>query len=705
MKGLMAFVSAVSVLWLSLAAAAEPKKPTPMAATLMERAALPLSKVVLYSSGVGYFQHDGAVQGQARIDLRFKTDQINDLLKSMVVQDLSGGQVSAITYGSRDPLSKTLSGIGIDLAGHPGLGQLLNQIRGERIEVTAPNAITGTIIGVEKKDQPISAGEIGSRRVAQVEYLNLLTEEGLRSIPLAQVQRFQLLNDRLNQDLQHALSALAASHDSQKKSVSIEFNGEGSRQVRVAYITEAPVWKTAYRLVLDDDRAPFLQGWAIVENTTDLDWKDIRLSLVSGRPISFVMDLYQPLYATRPVVTPELYASLQPRLYGDAMDERAAEEAREDQHGGGPAERATPSQGSSKARRDLTPRSLPPPAGFAAAELKAQMNLQQGVMPTAQGREAGELFEYTINAPVSLSRNTSALLPLIGQDVDGQKVSIYNRAAHVKYPLHGFRLKNTTPLSLMQGPMTVFDGGAYAGDARMDDLAPGQTRLISYALDLNTEIEPKQAPEQHELVSISLRKGVLLATQKIMEETTYQVRNRDRKNKVVLIEHPYRSDWELLEPIHMIERTRDVYRFTVPVEAAQTASLRVREEKYVQQTIQLIDSGSDIIAFYLQSKQISPKVREALQQVVVLRDRLTQTTARRAGQEQRIRGITQEQTRIRENMAKLAQNSDLYNRYVKKLDQQETEIEKLRHEIEILKNTEEEQKHAVNDYLLGLEIT
>jgi hypothetical protein len=704
MKVLIALLGTLGVLSGSFLARAEMSKgegATPPAS--VEQATLPLSKVVLYSSGVGYFQHDGTVHGRARIDLRFKADQVNDLLKSMVVQDLSGGQVSAVTYGSRDPITKTLAGFGINLTGNPGLGQILDQIRGERIEVTTPNTVIGIIVGVEKKEQAVGIVEDLRRPVVQVEYLNLLTEDGLRSIPLSQIQRIKLLNDRLNQDLQQALSVLAAGHDTQKKGVSITFNGEGTRNVRLIYIVETPVWKTAYRLVLEDERPSFLQGWSIVENNSEVNWSDVHLSLVSGRPISFTMDLYQPLYATRPVVTPELYASLRPRVYGEAMDERAVEEAYAPEAEKLMADAGKNARGLAKAKREsMLSRA---DAGPAAPESKAQINLQQGVLSDAQGHATGELFEYSMQTPVTLGRETSAMLPIIGQTVEGQKVSIYNQASHAKHPLNGFRLKNTTPLYLMQGPMTVFDGGAYAGDARIEDLAPGQDRLISYALDLKTEVEPKTEAGQQELVSVSLRKGVLTATERVMEEKTYQIRNRDQRNKVVLIEHPFRSDWQLTEPSQPAERTREVYRFSVSVDSGKSASLRVREEKQIRQIVQLISSGSDVIAYYLQAKQISPKVKEALQRVTSLRDRLGQTTGRRTGLEQRTREITQEQTRIRENMGKLPQNSDLYTRYVKKLDQQETEIDKLRKEIETLKSAEEEQKRELNDYLLGLDLT
>jgi predicted nuclease with TOPRIM domain len=296
------------------------------------------------------------------------------------------------------------------------------------------------------------------------------------------------------------------------------------------------------------------------------------------------------------------------------------------------------------------------------------------------------------------------MLPIIGQAVEAYKLSIYNRAGHPKHPFNGARLKNTTPLHVMQGPVTVFDAEAYAGDARLDDLAPGQDRLISYALDLKIEVEPKTGAGQEELLSVAVRKGTLTATRKLRETTVYQIRNRDRQNKILLIEHPYRSDWRLSEPTKPTERTRDVYRFAVQTEAGKSGELTVVEEKQIQQTVHLLESSSDMIAYYLQAKQVSPAVREALQRVIALRDRLSQTTNRRDGLEQRVREIGQEQNRIRENMARLPQNADLYNRYVKKLDQQETEIDQLRKEAASLKTAEQEQKRELNDYLLSLDL-
>ncbi|HEV8541418.1 MAG TPA: hypothetical protein VGR78_03415, partial [Verrucomicrobiae bacterium] len=618
------------------------------------------------------------------------------------VQDLSGGHVSTVTYESRDPITKTLRSFGLDLTDNPSQGQLLNQLRGERVEILWPGKIAGTIVGIEKREQRV---DDKSDRTIQSEYLNVLTDDGLQSIPLAQVQKVKLLNERLNSELRQALEVLASGHDTQKKAVSIAFDGEGKRKVSVSYIAQTPVWKTSYRLVLGDKDKPFLQGWAIVENTSDEDWENARISLVSGRPISFVMDLYQPLYTTRPTVEPEQYLSLRPQVYGEAMEAEALDKPKQEvglavagangtvRGVGGMA--FAPGAADQMGRRNL-----------AEAKKTALLTdvLSASVASAAETREVGELFQYEIKAPVSLARQKSAMLPIINETVAGDKLSIYNQNVQAKYPLNGFRLKNTTALHLMQGPITVFDAGTYAGDARIEDVAPGEERLISYGLDLKVEVEPQYSGKPNELLTVKIRKGTLIATRKATEEHTYNVRNRDQKEKTVLIEHPFRADWHLAESKTKPERTRDMYRFPVSVEPDKTAKLTVREEKQVDERVALINSPDDTILLYARSQKVSPKVQESLRQVLSLREKLSRTTAERTRNEQLRAEISQEQTRIRENMQRLNQSSDLYTRYVKKLDQQETDLENLRQQIEQLKDTETKQQRDLNDYLNNLSL-
>ncbi|HWB01154.1 MAG TPA: hypothetical protein VG713_21845, partial [Pirellulales bacterium] len=387
--------------------------------------ALPLSRVILYNSGVGFFEHAAEIDGNQRIELKFNVDDVNDLLKSMVLRDLDGGTISSVTYGSRDPITTTLKTFAIDLTDNPTLADLLDQVRGERVSIQAlgTDAISGVILGVEKRTE--KAGD----EAIEVEYLNLLTEAGLRSFSLASVGSVRLLNDALDRELRQALTILAMGHSTDKKSVAFDFQGKGKRRVRVGYVQKSPIWKTSYRLVVGEKNSAMLQGWAIVENTGEQDWNKVNLTLVSGRPISFVMNLYEPLYVQRPLVEPELFASLRPQVYEQNLRDRSLGRRRADKAEN--AATAVPAAPMAEARAAGL--------GGAASDQFGYLGLDQGVASAASAGELGELFQYAIDNPVTLPRQQSALLPIVQDTVAAEKVSIYNPAVQAKHPLGGLR--------------------------------------------------------------------------------------------------------------------------------------------------------------------------------------------------------------------------------------------------------------------------
>jgi hypothetical protein len=184
-------------------------------------------------------------------------------------------------------------------------------------QANQPATLTGTVISVEKQKVPAGNATV------EVEVLNLWCADGVRALKMNEVQRVRFLSPALDSEFRKALETLALSHDTQKKAVSLSFTGEGKRNVRVGYVIENPIWKTSYRLVLDKkEEKPYLQGWAVVENPSDEDWNGVRMALVSGRPISFRMNLYDPLYIQRPLVEPELFASLRRRLITEAQRDK-----------------------------------------------------------------------------------------------------------------------------------------------------------------------------------------------------------------------------------------------------------------------------------------------------------------------------------------------------------------------------------------------
>lgn len=655
---------------------------------------LPLRRVVVFNSGVGFFERGGTVAGDAEVQLRFDVDDVNDLLKSMVVQDLDGGQVSTVGYGSKDPISKTLKSFAVDLTTEPTLAGLLSQVRGERVVLDAPNEITGVILGLEKRKT-----KIGEDEVIEQDVLNLLTDGGLQSVLLETVSRIRLTNEALDAELRKALALLATSHDTDKKTVTLHFRGEGDRRVRVGYIQEAPVWKTSYRLVLDEDAKPYLQGWAIVENTTEDDWTNVNLTLVSGRPISFVMDLYDPLYVPRPVVELELYASLRPQTYGQDLAKAEGEFLKKADRSNRGRELAEKSLGLAQARR-----AAGAPMADAKAEQADKWNFQQGVQSAAAAAEVGELFQYAVDTPVTLPRQQSAMLPIVNADVEGEKLSIYNENVHAKHPLNGLRLKNTTDLHLMQGPITVLDEGVYAGDAKIDDLPPGSERLVSYAMDLDVEVAPAEKSRPEQLLSVRLLKGTMHVVRKYERAKEYTIKNSGSKTKTVLVEYPLDSTWHLVAPAEPAEKTRDRYRFAVQAEPGVPAKLTVEEEYTAGQQIALSNVDDNTVRMYLSASVVSDRVKAALQEVVKRKHEIELLAAKRRQLDGQIKAIGEEQARIRQNMDRLDRTSELYKRYVGKFTGQEDQIESLREQIQELQSQENQLRKSLDEYLMGLDL-
>jgi hypothetical protein len=642
---------------------------------------MPLTSVILFTSGVGYFQRQGTVDGEATLEFYFKTGDINDLLKSLVVQDLDGGQVAGVTYSSRAPLSRILQSFAVDLTGNPGLADILDQVRGEAVELAASERITGTVVGVETRP----SGEFTSEA-----YLNLMTGQGLRSVKLDQVRELRFLNRELERDLYQALELLAEGHRTDKKQVSLSLLGQGRRRVRLGYLLEAPLWKTSYRLVLGEEEEHFLQGWAIVENTTDEDWRSVSLSLVSGRPISFTMDLYQPIYVPRPRVELELYSALGPQSYEEDLGVAAA-----------------PPAPSAKSRAAAPEELAGQAPGYGAGEgyrEQEALDLRQGITATAEALEAGNLFRYAIRNPVTIPRQESAMLPIVNQGIQGRRVSIYNRSVQASHPLHGLKLKNTTGFDLMGGPLTVFEAGSYAGDARIDALPAGAERLISFAVDLDTEVAVSSRSVPDRLLSVRIVKGSLIRTLSLHREALYTIKNSDDRSRSLLIEHPLDPDWELVAPAAAEETTRSHYRFLVPVAAGGGEELAVVQERRLEQSVLLSDLDQEQITYYLSSRAVDQTVKQALEGLAARKAALEATVGQRQDEERSIDSIHREQNRIRSNMERLDRESALYKRYVSLLDEQEDELERSLERIEELRLQERRQREEMDRYILSLDI-
>lgn len=684
---------------------------------IAEEADLPIRKIVLYSSGVGYFEHRATVEDEVQSELMFKQDQINDVLKSLVLEDQGGGTIGSVVYPSRDPIEKTLRSFGIDLSGQIGLSGLLEQIQGARVFVSVEGeTIEGTVVSVDHRPKALSdEGE-----PTTVPVLNLFDGTSLKSIDLDEIRSVEL-GDNEREEISEALKVLSQARDQEKKPVTLEFRGEGPRDVRVGYLIETPVWKTSYRLIMppSGSKEGKIQGWAIVENQTDNDWSDIELSLVSGRPVSFVMDLYEPLYVPRPTVEMELYESLRPKTYAGGMGGYAPRSGAWDSSGPQTSDRYYGEAGVEeraevvevKPRRekgaDYVQEFAPPPAmagSVGLAQAPPPMDPTQGIQSAASASALGELFEYAVPS-VTLPRQRSAMLPIVTDPIRVDRLSIYNQETQAIHPMVGARLLNTTDKHLMQGPITVFDDGAYAGDAQIENLPPGQNRLLIYAIDLEVRVDIREDAGANEILSAVIDRGVLRSQRKSARQKSYLLKNEGDHSKVVLVEHPVRESWNLVDSPKPTESTPTHHRFEVETVPDATTSLTVKEEIVRSENLFLLDFDVDALLQFSQTTSISPRVREALTQAANLKRAQSETERTIGDRRNRVNLITTDQQRIRENIRSgISQQSEYYSRMVSKLSDQETELETLNTEITELEKTLELQRKQLAEYLTSLSI-
>ncbi len=682
---------------------------TQTAPTTRPPADVPVKQVVLFSSGVGYFEHFGTINGEGATELRFKTSQINDILKSLVLQDLDGGTVNTITYPSHDPIAKTLRSFQVDITSNPSMADLLNQLRGAKVAVQeADRQVDGIILGVETKKRPIEEGE----ESVDVSVLNLIAGGKMLAIELDAVRSIELQDPQLQDELSRALTALAQARDQDKKPVQIHFAGEGERRVRLGYVVETPIWKTSYRLLLPataDDK-PKLQGWAIVENQTDNDWDNVQLSLVSGRPISFVTDLYQPLYIPRPVVMPELYASLRPQTYDAGIENQLKFGDFAPAPGQPGRDRASQVAANAALGEQLTDRQkamrreMSGPALATASPASAQpLDPTASVRTIASAAKVGELFQYTVGN-VSLPRQTSAMIPIITDEIEVERLSIYNASVLPKNPLNGARVKNTTGKHLLQGPITVLDGHSYAGDAQVDNVPPGQERLLSYGIDLQVRVDATKNRNDSSLMTAKIVKGVLELTHKNVFTQEYLAENKSDKQKTLIVEHPLRQGWKLVDTEKPIETTETLYRFKGSVEPGKGSKLVVKEEIVQGQAVAILPADITALVTYAKNGSIPEDVRTALSQAIEMKQKVIDLQRQIDERKQLWKQIGEEQNRIRENMRTVRQPSPYYDRLMTKLNVQESKIETLQTEIESLTEQLEAQRKELETFLATMNV-
>lgn len=610
---------------------------------------LPIRQVILYKHGVGYFQRAGELKPGETARLDFKAADMNDVLKSLTVTDRSGGKIEGLRYDASEPLKKRLEDFPFEAADQSSLAAFLDRMKGSRLELKLGNeTVAGTIVSARL------IRTAGQDRITERETVVLLMDSAeIRAFDLGAATWVKFTDPKLQGLLKDYLAVLGQSHSKDRRSVYIDAAGPAVRQLMAGYMTPAAVWKSSYRLIFGALGEPVLEGWAIVDNTTGEDWNGVRLAVVSGKPISFITQLYEPRYVQRPVAELAENRAVAPVLFA-----------------GGIAGSSGAQPGPPAARFQMNAKAVPPRADAEMSSIAAP----------AEGREAGELFEYSFAGPVSVKKGESAMLPFLQQKVNTRKLLIYSENFGL-HPMNAAEITNSTGKTLDGGPITVYDADTYAGEALVETLKAGDKRLISYGVDLGTRVSTAWDSARDVVREIHFRRGLLTTRSAVEEVKTYTIKNVDAKAKTLIIEHGQRDGYKLLNTPKPAETTATAYRFEVKLGPSATTAFAVHEERVFDQTTSLTSVTPDAMVTWIQNRALSDAGRRQLDQIAQKKRQIADINAAAKRTESDLSDLAQDQTRLRGNIESLNRVSgqqETVQQYARQLAAAETKLAALR---------------------------
>jgi len=649
---------------------------------------LALKRVMLSSGGLGYFEYEAQVDGDATLKLTVALDQVDDVLKSLVVYDDKGG-TGGLSLPGKEPLRQVFKDLPFDQSALESPADLLGALKGADITVRGSRAMAGRIVSVAEEQVASNDGKTISKRTR----VTLFTDHGLEQFILEDAEDLQFTDPALRDKVAKALLAIQANRAKESRTLELSARGQGKRTVRVAYIVTVPVWKASYRLTLPADSQATkaaLQGWATVENLSGQDWKDVELTLVSGRPIAFHQALYEAYYVNRPEVPVEVAGRLNPYI------DRGGVEAQN-------VKRAEPA---------FAPPPAPaPPPPIAAPQYMAGTGAPSqiaGNPDQIQATDAATQVVFKFPSPVSVANGRTLSIPVVDRELVAQRLALFQSDSTQRNPMAAVRLSNDGDTGLPPGILTIYERGkdnavAYVGDARLSAFPVGEARLLAYALDEKITVE-RDATQTSRLATASIADGVLHYSRILRQTTTYRIKGPAKEPRQLVILQRRLPGWNLTKPdAKSVEISEGNYRLPFQLPGGDhTQVAEVVQEQTQQQELQLLDSSADQIKVFAQTQEFDAKTREALTKILQLQQ-VVADAERKAGQIETDRQqIVQEQSRLRDNLKSVPANSDLQRRYLTTLDKQETELETLAKQHADAEKAVETARGALRSYVSQL---
>jgi hypothetical protein len=642
---------------------------------------LRLRRVVLYKTGLGFFEKRGRIDlsSNKSVKISFKNQNMNDLLKTFSIVRTRGDlMVSGVSYeGENANQAKLLEDSLIKVPDSNTITALIAQLRGTKIQLTVGTTqLQGTLVGLQTRTEPI--GSDSPQTIDQTYLLLQTANEGLKTVPLREITRLELHDPTMKNDFQFFLEVIKTARSDKFRNVTIFFEGQQTSEFLLTFIHETPAWKMSYRLFLFDPISPNdkdtsagdrimirVQGWGIIENVLDEDWKNVELTLASGVPISFKYDSYSPLWITRPEVSRGQNLNVTPE----------------------PSPPPKP-----KGRREPEYDSF---AGKPADTVATPLDAATRILERSAVKGAG--FYYHVPRTVDVKRNQASLIPILEEDIEATLVSVFNLSAHEKFPMATLEFKNMTGMILETGPLSVFKENVFEGEAMLPYLEKEELAKIPYAIDQSLEVHREQKTKTLNIHRITIDYYIY---QFYFEEqtTVYTVHSLTSDSKTLILEHPKQTDWKLFDTPDPLESTANFYRFKMEIAPGATKTLIIKEQRELSRYENKNQISLGLIDDWLAKQLINKKQYENLKQRLGLLTRLSEINNELNKIQVARDKINQEQQRLRENMDSLGtlqKEKDLRNRYVSKFERREAELEGMEKTVEKL----QKEANEINEKL------
>ena len=584
-------------------------------------------------------------------------DQVDDILKSLVVYDDSG-TAGEITLPGRAPLTQSFANLPFDQAAFDSAPALLNALQGAEVRVTGAKPMSGRLLRVVEETSRGADGLAISRN-----RVTLVTDAGIEQVILEDAGSIAFADPELHKKVATALSQLASHRSADRRRLAIESHGSGKRVIRVGYVVGVPLWKASYRLSLPaDPHADHarLRGWAVLENFSGQDWHDVSLTLLSGNPVTFLQALFESYYVQRPSVPVEVAGRVLPRPdTGSVEAELTARDA---------ARPSTARQQKGSGMAESAALAMAAPAPNAPAQIEA-----------AQAAESVTQTVFTLAYKVSVTAGQSLALPILDRGLPAEHIDLYQSSADQRHPLAAIALANDGETGLPPGVLTLYEQTAagattYLGDARLAALPPNEKRMLSYAVDTKVTVD-RSSEEQHAIVKAAIAQGVMRLTRRARQSTTYRVKTASDGEHHLVIEHPRLAGWSLAapDPTH-VEVSADAYRVPVTVTGDKQSVIAVTLERPLDETIRLLDLADDRLGVLIASNEIEPAVKKALGELAFRRQALARQNTELDKLKEQRRQLVEDEKRLRDNLSAVGHDTTLYNQTLDKLGETEATI-------------------------------